>query len=87
MRNNVLVRLKIYDKSKYEGDSKKIAETVYRGINSFEVKTITDDELVEMGFNLNDGVDENQEYLILTHKDGNTSTFCNSHVDMFLTRE
>ena len=36
--------------------------------------------IAAMGF---DTVDEFEEYLILTLKSGETSTFCNSHVDLF----
>ena len=75
---NVLV--KVYNMSKYNEESKKVAEVEYNNIKGYEVKMIEDEEIYNMGF---DEVDEYKEYLILTLEDGETSTFKNSHVDMF----
>lgn len=76
------VSVKVYDKVKYEKDSKKLAELEYN-ISSYEVKEIPDREIYDLGF---DEVDKYGEYLILTLKDGEKSTFRNSLVDLFLKR-
>ena len=73
------VKLKVYDGVKYWDGTQKVAEVNY-DIQGYEVKQIPDEEIVAMGF---DTVDEFEEYLILTLKSGETSTFCNSHVDLF----
>ncbi|MCI6649113.1 MAG: hypothetical protein MSH24_06245 [Lachnospiraceae bacterium] len=74
------VLLKVYDKEKYSKDSKKVAEVRYT-ITGYEVKKIPAD-VIEQIFG-DDSVDECGEYLILHFKSGETSTFRNSHVDMF----
>ena len=73
------VKLKVYDGVKYWDGTQKVAEVNY-DIQGYEVKQISDEEIAAMGF---DTVDEFEEYLILTLKSGETSTFCNSHVDLF----
>ena len=75
---NVLV--KVYDGIKYDATSTKVAETRYNDVVSLDVKHISDDEIFAQGF---DEVDEYGEYAILTYADGTTSTFRNSHVDIF----
>lgn len=74
---NILV--KVYDGSKYDATSEKVAETRYNDVVSLEVKSISDDEILKVF----DDVDEYGEYAILTFADGTTSTFRNSHVDIF----
>ena len=74
---NVLV--KIYNGSKYDASSEKVAETRYNCVVSLDVKRISDDEILKVF----DDVDEYGEYAILTFADGTTSTFRNSHVDIF----
>ena len=73
------VKLKVYDGVKYWDGTQKVAEVNY-DIQGYEVKQIPDEDIAAMGF---DTVDEFEEYLILTLKSGETSTFCNSHVDLF----
>lgn len=73
------VKVKVYDGVKYWDGTEKVAEVEY-DIKDYEVKEIPDDEMAAMGF---DEVDEFEEYLILTLESGETSTFCNSHVDLF----
>lgn len=73
------VKLKVYDGVKYWDGTAKVADVEY-DIKDFEVKQISDDEIADMGY---DTVDEFGEYLILTLESGETSTFCNSHVDLF----
>ena len=71
---------KIYDMSKYNPESKKIAESHYDNVSKIEVIEMTDRRAMYLGF---DEVDEHGEYLIITHENGETSTFRNSHVDLF----
>ena len=76
------VLVKVYDKVKYDVTSEKVAEVRYN-INGFkiisggkeaeQIEAMTDEE----------SIDEFHEYLVLELADGETSTFCNSHVDMF----
>ena len=73
------VLVKVYDGSKYDAASTKIVETRYSDVVSLEIKTISDDEILKVF----DNVDECGEYAILTYADGTTSTFRNSHVDVF----
>ena len=74
---NVLV--KVYDGDKYDPMSKKVSETRYNDVASLDVKHISDGEILKAF----DEVDEYGEYVILTFADGTTSTFRNSHVDIF----
>lgn len=73
------VKVKVYDGVKYWDGTEKVAEVEY-DIKDYEIKQISDEEIAAMGF---DTVDEFEEYLILTFENGETSTFCNSHVDLF----
>lgn len=73
------VKVKLYDLPKYDAESKKIAEVEYKDVKSYEVKTISEEEISASY----DMVDEYNEYLILTFANGETATFRNSHTDMF----
>lgn len=74
------VKVKVYNESKYNKESKKVAEVEYLNIKGYEVRKIEDNEIFEMGF---DETDDFQEYLIITLENGETATFRNSLVDMF----
>ena len=74
------VIVKVYDMCKYNPASEKIAEAQYDDVTKIEVVEISDDEILNRGF---EDVDEYGEYLVLTYEDGETSTFRNSHVDLF----
>lgn len=76
------VKVKIYDKVKYDKDSTKIAEVFYN-IEGFKV--VSGGAEAEMIESETDGnsIDDFHEYLILELEDGETSTFRNSYVDMF----
>lgn len=73
------VKITIYNTCKYNLDSVKVAEVVYKNIKSFEVKEITDDEIFAQGF---DETDEYSEYVIIKTSDNEISTFRNSLVDV-----
>ena len=76
------VKIKIYDGVKYNVESKKVAEIEYDNIKGYEV--VTGDKATEIGLETDkNSRDEFNEYLVVTLEDGETSTFCNSHVDMF----
>ena len=76
------LNVKFYDGIKYDATSKKTAEFIYKNVVKLEIKVISDEEIFEEGF---DTVDENKEYAIMTYADGTTSTFRNSHIDIFRT--
>ena len=72
------VKVKVYDGIKYNENSKKMSEVEYN-VTGFEVKEIPATEILKVF----DETDEYNEYLILTLANGETSTFRNSHVDLF----
>ena len=77
------VKVKIYNGVKYEASSKKVAEVEYTNIRDYEV--VTGDMATKIGLETDkNSRDEYNEYLIITMENGEVSTFCNSHVDMFI---
>lgn len=80
-------KLEISEGCKYtaecDEDLGKIKVVEYRGVTSYD--------LIEGGVEADeienetdaDGIDEFHEYLVLHFTDGTTSTFRNSHVDMY----
>ena len=76
------VKVKVYSGVKYDLSNEKVAEVEYKDIEGFEV--VTGERATEIG-NMTDeeSRDEYNEYLVITFKDGQTATFCNSHVDLF----
>lgn len=77
------VKVKVYDEVKYSPTSEKVAEVEYDGVKGFDV--VSDPATVEEIENCTDAnsIDEYHEYLILYFENGETSTFRNSHVDLF----
>lgn len=76
------VKVKIYNGVKYNKDSEKVAEVEYKNIQSFEV--VFGERATEIGLETDENSrDEYNEYLVITLEDEETSTFCNSHVDLF----
>ena len=76
------VKIKVYDICKYEAGSKKVAEVIYKNIKGYEV--VTGERATEIGNTTDEASrDEYNEYLVITLNDGETSTFCNSNVDLF----
>ena len=75
------LNIQVYDKCKYEEDSKVIKEVNITDIISLEVVEIPASKILSE----TDGscVDDYNEYLILTYDNGETSTFRNSYVDVF----
>ena len=75
------VIVKVYDKCKYDRESKKVAQVEY-DIEDFEVISGAEAEEIENECDAN-SIDEYHEYLILDLGEGKTATFRNSHVDLF----
>lgn len=78
------VIVKLYNKSKYEANSKKVAEVEYEivGFGIYNGSDIDSDEYDDIVNN--DMVDEYDEYLRLWLSHNDSATFRNSHVSMFL---
>lgn len=77
------VRLKIYDGCKYTNICNKVKEVLYTNIKGFEV--VTGEKATKIGEETDENSrDEYNEYLLITLDDDSTSTFCNSHVDLFI---
>ena len=76
------VKLKVYNGVKYNKDTEKIGELEYKNIQSYEV--VCGERALEIGLETDENSrDEFNEYLVITLKDRETLTFCNSHVDLF----
>lgn len=76
------VKVKIYNGVKYNKDSEKVAEVEYKNIQGFEV--VFGERATQIGLETDENSrDEFNEYLVIILEDGETSTFCNSHVDLF----
>ena len=76
------VKVKIYSGVKYDLSNEKVAEVEYKDIKGFEV--VTGERATAIGdMTDEESRDEYNEYLVITFKDGQTATFCNSHVDLF----
>ena len=76
------VKVKLYNGVKYNVNSEKTAEVKYYNIKGYEV--VTGDKATEIGLETDENSrDEYNEYLIIILENGETSTFCNSHVDLF----
>ena len=76
------VKVKVYSGVKYDLSNEKVAEVEYKDIEGFEV--VTGERATEIGSMTDEeSRDEYNEYLVITFKDGQTATFCNSNVDLF----
>ena len=77
------VKVKIYNGVKYESSSKKVAEVEYTNVRGYDV--VTGDRATKIGLETDkNSRDEYNEYLIITLENGETATFRNSYVDMFI---
>ena len=76
------VKVKLYNGVKYDFSNEKVAEVTYNNIRGYEV--VTGERATEIGNTTDENSrDEYNEYLVITLNNGDTATFCNSHVDMF----
>lgn len=80
------VKLDVYSESKYTASAEVFENqkvVVYDGVTGFEVVSGKEAEEIEA---MSDGscVDDYHEYLVLFFENGDTATFRNSYVDMFL---
>ena len=72
----------IMDDVKYKESAKEFKEVRYTNVKAFEV--VSGEKAKEIEAHTDGScIDEYHEYLVLYFEDGNTSTFRNSHVDMF----
>lgn len=80
---NRTVEIEIYNACKYDGNPGDCRTVKYTGVEAFEVVTGEAAAQIEAE---SDGscIDDFHEYLILYLKDGDTSIFRNSYVDMFI---
>ena len=78
----ISVKVKVYNGCKYNLESEKVAEVEYNNIKGYEV--VTGERATNIGLETDENSrDKYNEYLIITLENGETSTFCNSNVDMF----
>lgn len=72
----------VYDKCKYEKDSKEVWRGEYTDVEKFEIKEIPQDEILKE----TDGscIDDYNEYLSIYLSYGEIATFRNSCVDVFM---
>lgn len=77
------VKLYVYENSKYSGNIGEEKEVNYTGLKSWSIVDGDDATAIEAETD-ESCIDENHEYLVLNFIDGSTSTFRNSHVDMFI---
>lgn len=76
------VKVKVYNGVKYNNDTEKIGELEYKNIQSYEV--VSGERAIEIEWETDENSrDEFNKYLVITLEDGETLTFCNSHVDLF----
>jgi hypothetical protein len=77
------VTIKVYDRCKYEAEAQKIGETEYNIIRWGIFNLADFNEADREDIINNDLTDEYDEYLRIWESDDESSTFRNSHVDMF----
>lgn len=83
IRRNAKVEIEIHEEVKYIDLSENFTRVQYSDVVAFEVIHGEAAELIEAE---SDGscIDEYHEYLVLHFANGETATFRNSHVDMFV---
>lgn len=77
------IEIHVYEFDKYSNANEDYMKIKYHGLKSWSI--VTDEDAAELESEADeDFLDENHEYLVLEFTDGTTSTFRNSHVDMFI---
>lgn len=74
--------LEVYDVCKYTKEPAEKKRVIYTGVSAWDI--IEGGKEAEEIERDSDVIDDNHEYLVLHFKDGSTSTFRNSYVDMFI---
>lgn len=78
------IRLYVYDVDKYTQDITEEKEVTYTGLIAWDIIEGGEEaEAIEAQTDAN-SADEHHEYLVLHFNNGETATFRNSHVDMFI---
>lgn len=77
------VKVIIYDRYKYDRQSKAKERLYFTGLTSWD-SISGDDEAKKIEADT-DMIDDYHEYLILHFKDGTKRLFCNSYVDLFIS--
>lgn len=73
----------LYNRCKYDEGAKIIVRVPYNNISS--VEEITGKRATEIGNETDENSrDPYNEYLVINFENGETSTFCNSHVDYMI---
>lgn len=81
IRRNAKVEIEIHEEVKYIDLSEDLPTIQYTDAVAWEVIHGEAAELIEAE---SDSIDEYHEYLVLHFANGETATFRNSHVDMFI---
>lgn len=77
------IELFVTDAPKWEAELEEEKAVRYKGIKAWSIVNGEDAEEIESMTDAS-GIDENHEYLVLHFANGETATFRNSHVDMFI---
>lgn len=77
------VEIEVHEALKWEATQEDEMVVTYKGIKAWSI--ISDEDATEIE-SMTDasGIDEYHEYLVLHFANGETATFRNSHVDMFI---
>lgn len=78
------VEVEVYGAVKYTATENGI-KVNYKNVINWEIITGQDAEEIE-SMTDEDGTDDLHEYLVLHFENGDTATFRNSYVDMFITK-
>ena len=77
-------KLYIHEATKYEADENDEIKVEYNGVTAWDIIEGGDEAQEIESMTDDSGIDENHEYLVLHFENGETATFKNSHVDMFI---
>lgn len=78
------VIITVYENNKYTATENSYKDIEYTGVTSWDIiEGGAEAEEIE-AYTDESGVDDNHEYLVLHFENGETSTFRNSYVDMFI---
>lgn len=78
-----LVKVIVYDRCKYDRQSRIKERLFFTGLESWDI--ISGEDEARMIESYTKDVDEIHEYMILHFMDGTERIFCNSYVDLFIS--